>query len=389
MHNRHDMRSPRVRAAAGRVLVEIAEPPAQAVEQEEQMSSHNARTAMTSRRTVLGGALAGLAVTALGGRSGFALQATPDATPPVPNGVQPDGSWAFTDDRGVTLTSSAVPSRIVAQTSAAAALYDFGVPVVGIYGPSTNDDGTPSFEAGNLDIDAIEVLGDYGTDSLEIDIEKFVALNPDLVVDMLVYEDTFWYLSGDARSRVEALKVPIAGISMEKVSLLTMIQRFEQLAGAVGADLTAPAVAEAKTAHAEAEAALRAAIASKPGLSLLSISPTLDSVYVCSPRYMPDLHYFADLGLDVVDHKTDDFFELLSWEEINRYPADIILLDARKGIPTADDLSTSVPIWNTLPAVKAGQLGNWYAGAPSSYSRLVPIMDELTALLQSADPGVV
>ena len=82
--------------------------------------------------------MAGLAATALGIRPGFALQATPAATPPVPNGVQPDGSWSFTDDRGVTLTSPAVPSRIVAQTSAAAALYDFGVQVVGIYGPSTN-----------------------------------------------------------------------------------------------------------------------------------------------------------------------------------------------------------------------------------------------------------
>jgi iron complex transport system substrate-binding protein len=338
---------------------------------------------------VLGGAMAGLAATALGGRHGFALQATPAATPPVPNGVQPDGSWVFTDDRKVTLVSAAVPSRIVAQTSAAAALYDFGVQVVGIYGPSKNDDGSPSFEAGNLDINAIEVLGDYGTDSLEIDIEKFVQLNPDLVVDMIVYEDTFWYLSGDARSRVEALKVPIAGISMEKVSLLTIIERFEQLAGALGADLLAPAISEAKATHAESEAALTAAIASKPGLSLISISPTPDAVYVCSPRYMPDLHYFADLGLDVVDHQTDDFFELLSWEEINRYPADIILLDARKGYPTPDELSTSVPIWNTLPAVQAGQLGNWYAGAPSSYGRLAPIMDELAALIASADPNVV
>lgn len=370
-------------------MVGLADLPAQPLESEQQMSSHNALNGMTSRRTVLGGAMAGLAATALGSRAGLARQATPGATPPVPNGVQADGSWAFTDDRGVTLTSPAAPSRIVAQTTAAAALYDFGVQVVGIYGPSKNDDGAPSFEAGNLDIDAIEVLGDYGTDSLEIDIEKLVQLNPDLVVDMLVYEDTFWYLSGDARSRVEALKVPIAGISMEKVSLLTIIQRFEQLASALGADLNAPAVTEAKATHAESEAALTAAIASKPGLSLLSISPTLDAVYVCSPRYMPDLRYFADLGLDVVDHQTDDFFELLSWEEINRYPADIILLDAREGIPTADDLSTSVPIWNTLPAVKAGQLGNWYAGAPGSYGRLVPIMDELTALIASADPGVV
>jgi iron complex transport system substrate-binding protein len=56
---------------------------------------------------------------------------------------------------------------------------------------------------------------------------------------------------------------------------------------------------------------------------------------------------------------------------------------------TPDDLSKAVPVWNTLPAVQAGQVGKWYAGAPSSYSRLVPIMDELTVLISSADPDVM
>src|SRR5690606_21754014 len=107
------------------------------------------------------------------------------------DGVQPDGTWAFTDDRGVRVVADALPTRIVAQTSAAAALWDFGVKVVGIYGPNRHEDGSPDFQAGNLDLDAVEVLGDYGTDSLEIDLEKFVELDPDLVVDMVLYGKSF------------------------------------------------------------------------------------------------------------------------------------------------------------------------------------------------------
>jgi iron complex transport system substrate-binding protein len=341
-----------------------------------------------SRRTAIGGTIAGLSALALSRGAGLA-QATPGATPSGADGVQADGSWAFTDDRGITLTAPEVPSQIVAQTTAAASLYDFGVEIAGIYGPSKSADGVVDFQAGNLDLDAIEVLGDYGSDSLEMDIEKFVTLDPDLVVDMVIYEDTFWYLVGDARARVEELGVPIVGIDMGTASLLQIIQRFEELAGALGADLNTPEIAAAKEMHAASEAALEAAIEAKPELSLVCISPTVETVWVASPRYMNDLRYFADLGLIVVDHDADDWFKQISWEEIINYSADVILVDARPGNPTPEELAEAVPLWNSLPAVQAGQIGPWYAGAPSSYSRLAPIMDELTALLEAADPGVV
>jgi iron complex transport system substrate-binding protein len=324
----------------------------------------------------------------MGGTAGLA-QATPGAAPEGADGLQDDGSWAFTDDRGVTLTTPEMPTRIVAQTTAAASLYDFGIDIAGIYGRSKSADGVVDFQTGNLNLDEVEVLGDYGSDTLEMDIEKFVTLEPDLVVDLVVYEDTFWYLVGDARTRVEELGVPIVGIDMGTASLLEIIQRFEELAGALGADLSVPEIAAAKERHAASEVALKAAIEAKPELSMVCISPTVESVWVASPRYMNDLRYFAELGLNVVDHDAEDWFKQISWEEIMTYSADVILVDARPGNPTPEEIAEAVPLWNTLPAVQAGQIGAWYAGAPSSYGRLAPIMDELTALLESADSGVV
>ncbi|RIK46564.1 MAG: hypothetical protein DCC58_02735 [Chloroflexi bacterium] len=103
---------------------------------------------------------------------------------------------------------------------------------------------------------------------------------------------------------------------------------------------------------------------------------------------MNDLHYFSDLGLDIVDHGLDEFWEIISWEQINKYPADLILLDARAGVLTVDEFS-SIGTWAALPAVQAGQVGPWYAGAPYSYIGLVPIMQELTALINASNPDLV
>ena len=331
------------------------------------------RARFTRRRLLAGAsALAVLPFDAARAQSG-----TPTA------GATPGAGWTFTDDRGITLELPTVPRRIVAQTTAAAALWDLGVRPVGIFGPSRGRDGAPDFQAGNIDLDAVEVLGDFG----EMDLEKLISLDADLYVD-LTFGGQLWYL-GDTEEQVRRI-VPTLGISMEKISILTAIQHFEALAASLGANLDAPEIVEAKRRFTEAEAALREAIAAKPDLSVLVVSPSVDNVYVASPRWMVDLYYFHDLGLNIVDHSTenDDFFALISWEQIGQYPADLILVDARITQEDLDKLG-SVALWNALPAVQAGQVGKWYAAAPYSYDRLVPIMQELTELIANARTDLV
>ena len=227
------------------------------------------------------------------------------------------------------------------------------------------------------------MVGDYG----EMDLEQVVALQAELYVD-LTYGGQLWYL-GETEEQVRRV-VPTLGISMEKISILDAIRRFEELAAALGANLEAPEIKQAKENFAEAEAALKEAIAAKPGLSVVVVSPTVDNVYVASPRWMVDLHYFHDLGLDIVDHSTEDdnFFALISWEQIGQYSADIILVDARTSQEDLEKVS-SIALWNALPAVQAGQVGKWYAAAPYSYDRLVPIMQELTEMINNAQADLV
>lgn len=233
---------------------------------------------------------------------------------------------------------------------------------------------------GNFDLDAVESLGDYG----EMDLEKLVALQAELYVDLAMYGNQLWYLGG-SEAQVKEI-VPTVGISMQRVSILESISRFEKLSGLLGADLTARDVVEAKTAFAQAESELKAAIAEKPGLKVLVISPKTDQIYVASPEWMTDLRYFRDLGLDIHTHSTDDFFEVLSWEQVNQYPADLILIDQRDTASTSELLAGS-STWQSLPAVQAGQSGPWYAGAPYSHKRFAPIMRELTEIIRTSRAG--
>ncbi|MGH2616788.1 MAG: hypothetical protein ACRDJC_16255, partial [Thermomicrobiales bacterium] len=91
-----------------------------------------------------------------------------------------DGEWTFTDDAGVTITRPQRPERIVAYLPLAASLWELGIRPVAVYGTTRRQDGSPEVYAGEVDLDAAESLGEtYG----ELDLEKLVALQPDLIVN--------------------------------------------------------------------------------------------------------------------------------------------------------------------------------------------------------------
>lgn len=80
--------------------------------------------ALTRRRLLAGGLALGL-LAVLPGYGGDASQ---------PSGAA-SGLWEFTDDRGVTVSLPKRPVRVVAQTTSAAALWDYGVRPIAIFGP--------------------------------------------------------------------------------------------------------------------------------------------------------------------------------------------------------------------------------------------------------------
>lgn len=318
--------------------------------------------------------------------------AADQASPPAPNAAagepapQDAGPWEFTDDRGITISLPERPVRIVAQSTAAAALWDLGIRPVGVFGPQRRADGSNDPEIGNVDLSTVESVGEQWG---ELDLEKLAALRPDIIVTTMWQPPDLWYITEDVAAKVEAI-APTVGIHVADRPISQSIARFEELAQALGADLQAPAIVAARQRFEQASAELKAAIAEKPGLKVLFGAGSLDTLWVVNPPPYADLRYFQELGLEiVVPENPDQFWEALSWEQALKYPADLILYDVRSHVVPPDQLAEKVPTWNQHPAVKAGQVGPWHATAAHSYAGFAAIMEELTASIRQSRADVV
>ncbi|WP_280276468.1 ABC transporter substrate-binding protein [Nocardia wallacei] len=306
---------------------------------------------------------------------------------PDDDAAGPD-TWSFTDDRGKTAHAQGIPSRVVAFTGSAATLADYGLGdrLAGIFGEVRAGSGATSELAGDLDPNRLTVLGNsWG----EFDVERYAALEPDLLITDMYVPDGLWYVPDESRSQIESINPNIAAISVAKQPLPTTIGRYEQLAVALGADPAAPPVARARARFDTAAQAVRDAAAAKPELRVLAASAAPDTFYVSDPRASADLSYFRELGVRlVVPERVDSqgFYESLSWENADRYPADLILLDNRSAAVQPDALAGK-PLWRTLPAVRAGALAPWSPVYRFSYAGVAPLLERLADAVRNAGSG--
>ncbi|ROT34038.1 ABC transporter substrate-binding protein [Micromonospora sp. HM5-17] len=295
-----------------------------------------------------------------------------------------DGAWSFTDDRGQTVTTPGRPQRVVAFVGTAAALYDFGVTdqIVGVFGPTTRPDGSPDVQAGNLDVSKVTIVGNtWG----EFNLEKYASLRPDLLVTHQYEEGSLWYVPDESKDKIAPL-APSLALAASRAPLDKVIARHADLAAALGADLTAPRVVEAKARFEAAAESIRQAVAANPGLRVLACSAAADLFYASNPRVNSDILYYTSLGVDViVPDKLDNlgYFESLSWENADKYPADILLLDNRSSTLQPKDL-TNKPTWNQLPAVRANQVVGWNSEPLFSYASSAAALETLATAIRNA-----
>jgi iron complex transport system substrate-binding protein len=339
----------------------------------------DAQVGVLGRRALLAGGagLLGLALTACGsGSDDTAGATTNDAATEAAKG------FTYTDARGKKIDLDTVPTVVVAQSSAAAALWDAGFKVKGAYGELAATDGKLNYQAGNLDLSGITVIGKtYG----EFSVEKYAGLAPELLVDMSFDPTSLWYVPADSAKKIEAI-APTLGIHMFDKNLVEIIGEFTALAASLGADTNAPAVVSARAAFEAAVAKVKAAVAAKPGLRVVAMSRTADEAWIANAAQHPDLAYLAYLGVTFVPHggKAADYFTQVSNEQLEKYSGDLVLDDARD--PAGQKKADAVPTWKALPAVKAGQVFDWKAAAPYSYAASVSIFDAFAAALETSKP---
>jgi len=316
---------------------------------------------MVGRRAVLG---LGLAVVAAG------------CAPPRP---APAG-WSYVDDRGVRVTAEAVPRRIIAQVSAAGALGDFGVPVVGTFGSRE--------DARGIDLRGVpDVTGPgYG----ELDLERTAALQPDLLVSGKYAEfDGLWHLTAEHERRVRAL-APTAGVLQSGRSLPETVEGYRALARALGADVGAPRVREAEERFRRAADRLRGigARMRAEGRSILAIGGTKQEFFVVVPARNPDLDFYVrELGLPITTPARPDtagggYFERLSWENAAAYRADVLLWDTRRASLPPEEMLRH-PVFAARESAARRRFVAWEAVAPFGPGTCATTMNRLADGLES------
>ncbi|MFB7307918.1 ABC transporter substrate-binding protein [Streptomyces sp. NPDC056192] len=291
------------------------------------------------------------------------------------------GPWAFEDDRGLTAKAKSTPKNIVAFTGVAAALHDYGIEVKGVFGPTKTKDGKPDVQAGDLDISKVEILGNVWG---EFNVEKYAALGPELLVTAMWEKDALWYVPDESKDKILKL-APSVALWAAQTTVPKAIQRHEDLAASLGADVKAAKVTAAKARFEKAAARLRAAAKSKPNIKVMIGSASQDLFYVSLAKMSADTLYFQELGVKFVEPKVNSagFFEELSWENVDKYDADIIMMDNRSSALQPDAL-TSKPTWAQLPAVKAGQVIPRTTEPIYSYDKCAPILEDLAKAIEGA-----
>lgn len=344
--------------------------------------SHARATHLTRRGLLAAGGVLGLgaALAACGDGEGK------DGGSGAGSGAGASGPWSFKDDRGTTVKLDKVPANIVAFTGVGAALYDYGIQVKGVFGPTRTSAGKADVQAGDMDISKVTVLGNtWG----QFSIEKYASLAPDvLITTMFDGAGTLWYVPEESKDKIARL-APSVGVSVYDRQLTRPLQRVWDLAESLGADMKAAKVTDAKKRFEAAAARLRAAAKAKPGIRVMAGSASDQLFYVSGSNLSVDLEYFKALGVNFVEppesakKQGGGWYESLSWENVDKYPADIIMMDDRTSAIQPADITKAT--WKKLPAVKAGQVIPRSPEPILSYDKCVPLLTHLAEALEKAE----
>lgn len=323
---------------------------------------------MTSRRTVLAGAV---------GAGAAALLAACGGTTASSGG----GKWSFTDDLGRTVTLPKRPTRIAGLTDVVSSLWAYGIAPAAAFGYMAMKDDS-SF-AGR-DLSTVKEVGrTYG----EIDLEALAAARPELIVtnaypvDRKGTVDTKQALYGFA-DKTQEDKVrriaPIVAITMWGTAD-TVVGRVNDLALALGVPR-----ARLDGYRKEFDAAGRKlAAAGRSGLRVMAEAAYADKgLYLVRPADDPALSYYAKLGVTLPDPGGSAYYwQTATWEQVDRYRNVDVWLNSARAMGSADLLKQ--PTFAALPAAKAGQIHPWNS-QNMDYVHLAATMTQLAGWLDKS-----
>jgi iron complex transport system substrate-binding protein len=292
------------------------------------------------------------------------------------SGGQDAAGWTFVDDRRHTVSLRKRPTRIVAYSTAAAALHQWGVTPVGVFGDNPREDPVlAGFPWGESDI----VGSVYG----EIDTAKLRSLKADLIVSQWYpppADSPLFGFKDLTQQRRIGSRVPIVGLSGHPIAT-KQIDRFGDLARELGSDTTTGEFERARAAFVKAAANLSVVARRKSNLRIIGVSGEQSTMYVGKLADMGDLRFYRNHGVPLVSaHTSDPYWDRFNWDQAAKYPADGILYDSRAyALPLRQ--AKKIPAFAALPAVRANQVGGWLTDPPPSYQAYTEVMNDLATMI--------
>ncbi len=297
------------------------------------------------------------------------------------SGGQDAEEWTYTDDRGEEISLAAAPERLVVQSTLAAGLADYGVDADATFGPLRDSDGEPSLQVEGLDLDSVEdVSGDGELGGFAF--EKLADVEPDLIVSNMYVPPELWYLPADQEEKAEKL-APTLGLDFSESTLPELLERVESLAEALGADLESEQVVQGQEAFDEASERLREIGRGLQGQQILFASATPELLYLAGPGAFADVDHYRSLGLPIVEVEASEGgpWEELSWENADKYDADIVVWDSRM-TDSLRESSEDQPAFRTLAAAQNDAFVDWDAVTPPSPAGYARVMERLADALE-------
>lgn len=338
---------------------------------------HDGLRSRITRRAVLAGT-AGMSVALVGGVA--AQPASPEASPVA-------SDWSFTDILGTTVNLPERPVRIAAVINTAAALNDFGIEPVAVFGwTATNYPDGDHVAWGNLDPANVAIVSD-GDGNL--DVEALLAADPDLIVTWIWdKDDPAVSMVGIPPEITDALEsvAPVIVINQGDANDVEL-GRIIELSTVLGADVRSEQLVADRNAFEGLSVEANTLAAQKSDLTLLFASYNPDEFFVASPDYVGDLGFVRNLGFTLANDGSPDatvYWEPISPEEAVKYPADVLFIDAYGAWTTLEDLQGH-PTLATHPAVASGQVGIWNRDLPLSFVGQARFIEELLAPIRDAE----
>ncbi|MCG7308147.1 ABC transporter substrate-binding protein [Brachybacterium sp. ACRRE] len=300
-----------------------------------------------------------------------------DSASTASDGGGASGSGAFSYEPegydGLTVELDEKPQKIVADIYSAAALQPFGITFAGVFGYGKGAGGQ-----GDLDLEKENIIG---LDA-EFSLEKLAAATPDIVIGVGNAKGDGWTWWDEKVTTQVAEVAPFLPVRMSGTPQ-EMIDRYTGIAKALGADVD---TAEQKQAKKDFDTAVErvstVAEEKKDWLTVMALNIAGDDIYTSDTLGVTTM--LADLGLKLVGPEApeDSAWATSTWEKISDYDADVILL-----AETSTGYEEN-PLWTSLPAVEADQVGSWDDKRAYSYTVQTAWLNDLAEVLEKAEDVV-